>query len=171
MTPTILSIPGSGTRFFWFFVERVCGVQCQWLHFRWSNKSGLAWYLDTQKDTVFIVPVRDREKSVRSLGDREWAEKEFFAVADALWPKLVEYGAHFIDVEKTDKSEQQLRSLVKSLGLGWTPRMQQFVYEWPVIGKRDCSSELDTNILDHLPPERFIRLPKIAVDCTTNEIE
>lgn len=141
------------------------------MHLRWRHKSGLDWYLDNHNDTIFVVPIRDREKIVNSIEDRQWCEMEFFAVFDALYARLFEYGAHFINVEKYDGSEQELKYLVWRLGLPWTPKMQKFLEDWPVIGKGGSRSTSDRDLLNSLPPERDIRKPRVQSTAQTIEIE
>lgn len=89
---------------------------------------------------VIIVPTRDHESQAKSFESfPRWSrrfEEECIPIRDAYMPQLRAAGAHFIDIEKSDKRFTQVDALLRDLNLNWTPAIQEYVDAWEPIGSQ-----------------------------------
>lgn len=133
---TILSIPRSGTRFYFYFVTEVLGLPCEFAHFYNAHLNPIIGCM-ARGDTI-IVPTRSDEAVSKSFSaeHQRWLDEELFVARDFLEPLLVDYGAHFMDIEKSDATVGQFKDLLLELGQEWTPKVIDFIEEWRPIGSQ-----------------------------------
>lgn len=135
----ILSVPRSGSRFMAYFIGEVLGVEMGFSHF-WERQTELIQRL-IDMDIVLVVPVRDPAELAESYRIHRRSKDvmpmlhECCAVRDRFMPQL-EGRAHFINIEKSEKTEWQIDRLLEDIGIPWTQEVTKFVDEWKPVGSQ-----------------------------------
>lgn len=134
----ILSIPRSGTRFYLYLCLYVLKVEVTYVHFFFKDINKIDAAIDS--DDVIIVPVRSDKELVKSFeAFPKWShrvEDEMISLRDRYMPSLISAGAHFMDIKKSTDTRRQFERLLSSLDIKWTPEVDKFIDEWPVIGSQ-----------------------------------
>ena len=132
MKPLVVSVPRSGTRFYVFFLQQICGLEVEYAHFGFDDIEPLL-----ERAGVIIVPQRSEAAIRESWGSSRPEDLErCLQEKRRLMPALFARQAHFVDIEKNATSIYQWTMLLADLGLQWTDEIASFFREWPVIGSQ-----------------------------------
>jgi hypothetical protein len=144
---TILSIPRTGTRFWYHFVTRILKLDARYAHFSAKTVDAITDYLD-KTDDVIIVPVRGYEETVESahLENRYLIDDATEARA-RFTRRLEEYGAHFMNTNKGSETFTQVVALLKDLDVDMTEEIREAVQSWRPIGSQHSNDPTSHLIL------------------------
>jgi len=144
---TILSIPRTGTRFWYHFVTRVLHQEARYAHFSAKTVDAICDYLNKTND-VIIVPMRDHEETLKSAhSENSYLIEDATASRAVFMEWLTSYGAHFMDTVKNEHTHTQISNLIDDLGLTESTSVKNFIKAWEPIGSQHSNDPTSDEIL------------------------